>query len=66
MCKECWQKEIEKNIPSKEELENLIYKIPFTRIGEMYGVSDNAIRKWCKKYDLPYKRDDIKKEKIKT
>lgn len=25
-----------------------------------HGVSDNAIRKWCKKYNLPYKKKDIK------
>lgn len=25
----------------------------FTQVGKYYGVSDNAIRKWCKAYDLP-------------
>lgn len=60
MCVECRIKENVKNIPPKEELEKLIYDIPFTRIGEMYGVSDNAVRKWCKKYGLPYRKNDIK------
>ena len=27
----------------------------------MYGVTDNAIRKWCKSYSLPYKASEIKK-----
>jgi len=24
------------------------------------GVSDNAVRKWCKYYGLPYRKKDIK------
>lgn len=31
----------------------------------MYGVSDNAIRKWCKQYDLPFRKKDIKQQKEK-
>jgi hypothetical protein len=34
--------------PCKEELEKLILDYPLTKLGEMFGVSDNAIRKWCK------------------
>ena len=49
------------NRPSKEELLELIKRMPFVKIGKMYNVSDNAIRKWCKSYNLPYKRKDIKK-----
>ena len=52
MCLECRKKERRKNIPPKEELEKLIIKIPFTKIGKMYNVSDNAVRKWCKSYNL--------------
>ena len=44
---------------SREELKILIRKYPFTRIGEKYGVTDNAVRKWCKKYNLPYLKRDI-------
>ena len=61
MCNECYKKEQSKHIPPKEEIEALIYKLPFTQIGKLYNVSDNAIRKWCKKYDLPYRRQDIEK-----
>lgn len=46
--------------PSKEELFKLIKTTPFIQIGKMYGVSDNAIRKWCKTYNLPYRKKDIK------
>lgn len=46
---------------SREELKQLIRTTPFTTIGKMFGVSDNAIRKWCKSYGLPSKSGDIKK-----
>jgi len=46
--------------PSKEELLGLIRTKTFLEIGNMYNVSDNAIRKWCKAYDLPHRKKDIK------
>lgn len=46
--------------PPKEELFELIKTTSFVKLGEMYGVSDNAVRKWCKTYGLPYKQKDIK------
>lgn len=48
-----------KKLVTREELKQLIRSTPFTKIGERYGVSDNAIRKWCKNYNLPSKRRDI-------
>lgn len=47
---------------TKKELQELIYKYPFTKIGEMFGVTDSAIRKWCKKYNLPYKYSELHKK----
>ena len=41
------------NKPSKDELLELTQRLPFTKIGKLFGVSDNAIRKWCKSYDIP-------------
>lgn len=43
---------------SKEELEQLINELPMTKIGEIYGVSDNAIKKRAKKLgiELPNRR----------
>jgi len=38
--------------PSKQELEILIEQYSFVRLGKIYGVSDNAVRKWAKKYEL--------------
>lgn len=47
--------------PSREELKVLIRENSFLQLGKQFGVSDNAIRKWCKAYDLPYKSTEIKR-----
>ncbi|MCX6227341.1 MAG: HNH endonuclease signature motif containing protein [Bacteroidia bacterium] len=40
----------------KKTLEDLIFqKIPWTHIGKMYGVSDNAVRKWARRYGIVWK-----------
>lgn len=49
------------NIPiSRKELKQKIRTIPFTTIGKEFGVTDNAIRKWCKKYQLSFQKNKIK------
>lgn len=52
--------------PTFEELSNLLYesKGNFTKIGNKYGVSDNAVRKWCRSYNIPSKSRDYKKQAI--
>lgn len=45
---------------NRETLKQLIRTTPFTTIATQYGVSDNAIRKWCRKYNLPTKSNEIK------
>ena len=47
--------------PSREELKELIRNESFTAIGKKYGVSDNAIRKWCDAYYLPRTKSLINK-----
>ena len=49
------------NRPTREELKNLIRNKPFTKIGKMFNISDNAVRKWCDSYHLPRKSSEIKK-----
>ena len=45
-------------IISRNELEELTHKYPFTQTGKMYGVSDSTIHKWCKKvWTTTYKKD---------
>ena len=41
--------------PSKDELYELLCDNSFLEVGRRYEVSDNAIRKWCKSYGIPYK-----------
>lgn len=62
LCSKCSHEErrlVER--PTREILKNEIRSIPFLQIGEKYGVSDNAIRKWCKAENLPYRKKDIEK-----
>lgn len=47
--------------PTREILKEQIRTIPFVKIAQIYGVTDNAVRKWCIKYNLPSKVKDIKK-----
>ena len=60
-CIKCSNQLRQNNIIEREELKILIRSMPFVSIGKKYNVSDNAIRKWCDKYNLPRKASDIKK-----
>lgn len=60
-CNSC-AKKLERVVdrPSKEDLFNLIKSNPFTKVGEMFGVTDNTIRKWCKACGLPSTKKELK------
>ena len=60
MCLQCYKEDKAKNIPTKDVLMSLISKYSFCEIGRMFNVSDNAVRKWCKKYGLPFLKKDVK------
>lgn len=45
---------------SRDELKSLIRNKTFVEIGKDFGVSDNAIRKWCDKLNLPRTKSLIK------
>lgn len=62
MCVECYNRKRAEHIPSKEVLNSLIHTKSFVDIGKEYGVKDNSVRRWCKKYGLPYRRKDISNE----
>ena len=53
------KREYENSHITREELKTLIRTMPFTKIGQKFGVSDNSIRKWCKRYGLPHKSSII-------
>ena len=63
LCKNClkgnpYSKRID--FPDKEQLRVDTASMSFQDVGRKYGVSGNAIRKWCKYYDLPYRKLDMK------
>ena len=64
-CSDCNNKKriipVEQMPITREELKIKIRNMPFTKIGLEFGVSDNAVRKWCDKYNLPRKSTEIKK-----
>ena len=45
----------------REELKEKIRCLSMIEVGKYYNMSDNAIRKWCDKLDLPKRVTDIKK-----
>ena len=58
-CARIFSRKVER--PSREELKNLIRNKPFTQIGKDFDVTDNAVRKWCKVYNLPSQKKIINK-----
>lgn len=68
LCKTCFNKQNgNKALKEKEKrhgvnkdiLKKEIRTTSFTELGKKYNVSDNTIKKWCKTYNLPYKKSDI-------
>jgi len=62
-CIECngiYNRKVER--PSKEELNKLLFENNgnFSKIAKMFNVTDNTVRKWCKKCELPYHSTDYK------
>lgn len=44
---------------TREELKNLIRTETFKDIGRMFDITDNSVRKWCIKFELPSKKYEI-------
>lgn len=53
-----------KIIPPKQELIDILMLENFTSIGRRYSVSDNAVRAWCTKYNLPKNSSYWKKARL--
>jgi hypothetical protein len=49
-CRNCMKTKIV--WPNKEELHNMVWKMPTLKVGEILGISDKAIEKRCKKYGI--------------
>lgn len=62
LCVDCFHTERRQSErPDRETLKFLIRTKSFLQIGKDYGVTDNAIRKWCKAENLPSKKTEINK-----
>ena len=57
VCPKCYGLSNRKIVrPTKDELQKLIWEKPLIELGKQFGVSDSAVKKWCKNYgitDLP-------------
>lgn len=62
LCKECSSVSSRKVLerPSSEDLLSLLLSNTFVEVGQMYGVSDNTIRGWCREYGIPSTRKGLK------
>lgn len=62
-CSNCENKRrtvpVDEMLITRKELKELIRTTPFTTIASNFNVSDNAVRKWCDKFNLPRKKSDI-------
>lgn len=67
LCLSCYEKSgLSRKVdrPDKETLLNDLLESNFSAVGRKYGVSDNAIRKWCLSYGLPSTAKEIKELKM--
>ena len=65
VCKNCYaETPRQTNCPEKAELISCIINNNgnFRTVGGIYGVSDNAVRKWCKKYGMSCHSLDYRKQ----
>lgn len=54
------KKRHEGSIPSLDELINAFKEIKtFSGVGLFFGVTDNGVRKWCKKYGIPSRTKEM-------
>lgn len=48
----CFKKSIQKFNPTKQELRQLVWLMPTTKVAKLFGVSDVAVSKRCKKLGI--------------
>lgn len=61
LCRSCYAKTTRvAERPTKDELYQLLVNFNFVKVGQMFNVSDNTIRKWCASYGLSTKAKDYK------
>ena len=61
-CAACNRANAARNIPSRNSLLTFLAERngKLYKSGENFGVTDNTVKKWLKKYDVPYRSADLK------
>lgn len=56
LCSKCSLKIRNKRVNTidTDELQTLVESWPMTKVADYYGVSDNTVRKWCKKKNIKF------------
>lgn len=58
---ECYKEDTKGNRPSLPQLIKDFSELgSFIQVGNKYNVSDNAVRKWCKLYQIPFHTKELK------
>ena len=62
LCRECYNTENRKHLPTSEELKKCLLDNNgnFSAVGRIYNVSSTNVAKWCKGYKMPYHSSDYK------
>ena len=58
-CSKIKSRKIE-NRPNKDELFSMMSTMSVISIAKKFNVSDNTIRKWCKYYNIPFRKSEYK------
>lgn len=59
-CSSCYKEERQLTLPKRDILKEKIRTMSFVQIGKEFGVTDNAVRKWCDRLSLPRSKKEIK------
>lgn len=61
MCTDCAHK-IQRKVerPEAIQLAKMIIEYGFSQTGKIFGVSDNAVKKWCKAYGIPHLKRELR------
>jgi predicted RNA-binding Zn-ribbon protein involved in translation (DUF1610 family) len=60
MCVDCYRKSTRKSErPEPLSLAKMIIENGFAQVGKYFGVNGNTIKKWCKDYSIPHKKQEL-------
>jgi len=60
-CLKCLLEDNMKKLPPREEIKFKIRNLSMCAAAKEYGINDNSLRKWCDRYNLPRRKQEINK-----